>query len=252
VAIDGNPELADSDPYLAAAATVAEAARNLVCVGARPLALTDCLNLGNPERPRGAWELRRTIEGLAAAARALRLPFVSGNVSLYNANAGSDILPTAVVGAVGRVNDVSRAIRPGLGAEGDALVLCGGVDFDLLAEARLHAFVLDCHERGLIAAAHDVGEGGLAVALAEMAIAAGRGAWVRLGDDPFARAHGRIVMAVSDRAPVLDLARSAGVPCQHVGTVGGEQLRIDGVLEVSVAECAAAHRGGLAGALGLA
>src|SRR5207253_6247644 len=98
------------DPDAGAAAGGAEAARNLVCVGARPLAITDCLNLGNPERPEGAWALVRTIDGIRAACEALGTPVVSGNVSLYNATRGRDIWPTATIGAVAHLADVARHI----------------------------------------------------------------------------------------------------------------------------------------------
>src|SRR5688572_6535846 len=110
IAIDAQPRLAALDPFVGAASAVAEALRNVVCVGATPLAITDCLNLGNPERPEGAWQLERTIAGISAACEALGVPVVSGNVSLYNATRGADIWPTAVIGAVGHMGDVTRHI----------------------------------------------------------------------------------------------------------------------------------------------
>ena len=252
VSLDANPDLA-ADPYLAAAATVAEACRNLVCVGARPLGLTDCINAGNPERPHGAWQLTRTIDGLAEAARALAVPFVSGNVSLYNASGGRDIVATAVVGAVGAIDDVARAIPPGIGGEGNHLVVLGGVDLDLQRERRLQRVMLDAAASGWIAAAHDVGEGGIAVAVAEMAIRGGRGARVRAGlADLFTRSLGSIVVATREPERLLERCVRDGVPAAIIGAVVGERLVIDGVLDIAVAECERAFRSGLATALGLA
>ena len=253
VTIDANPDLADADPQLAAAATVAEACRNLLCVGARPLGLTDCINAGNPERPHGAWQLTSTIDGLAQAGRALELPFVSGNVSLYNASAGRDIVATAVVGAVGAIDDVSRAIPAGIGADGDTLLVLGATDLDLDRERRLHRVMLEAASYGRIAAAHDVGVGGIAVAVAEMAIRGGRGAHLhgRI-EDLFARSLGSIVLAVRDAAWLSEKAAQEHVPLAIIGVVGGARLIIDGVIDVAVAECENAYRSGLAEALELA
>ena len=206
VSVDAQPRLARLDPFAGAAAAVAEATRNLVCMGARPLAITDCLNLGNPERPLGAWQLERTVAGIAAACDALGTPVVSGNVSLYNATRGADIWPTAVIGAVGRLDDVRRhipvtAARTGdivllvgsagvatgssvyaelAGAEGDAARASGSptavpAPLDLALEARLQRFVLAAHERGWIRTAHDRSDGGLAVTLAELCLRSGMG-----------------------------------------------------------------------------
>ena len=253
VTVDANPELAASDPYLAAAATVAEACRNLVCVGARPLGLTDCINAGNPDRPHGAWQLTQTIEGLADAAGALALPFVSGNVSLYNAAGGRDILATAVVGAVGRLDDVARAVPAGIGGDGATLVVLGGADLDLARERRLHDAVLELAARGWIDAAHDVGAGGIATAIAEMAIRGRRGAQVSAGGaDVFARALGSIVVATREPERVLERCSRDAVPAAIIGTVRGDRLVIDGVLDVAIADCEREYRAGLPRALGLA
>src|SRR5207302_8607693 len=200
LAIDAQPRLAAIDPFVGAAAAVAEATRQLVCMGATPLAITDCLNIGNPERPAGAWQLERTVAGITAACDALGVPVVSGNVSLYNATRGADIWPTAVIGAVGHVADVARAIRVTSGRSGDAVVLAGSanvsvgasaygasiglhegpVAIDLALEARLQRFVLEAHAREWIRAAHDRAEGGLAVALAELVVRDGVGMEVTL------------------------------------------------------------------------
>ena len=250
--VDANPELARSDPYLAAAATVAEACRNLACVGARALGLTDCINAGNPDRPYGAWQLTRTIEGLADAAHSLGVPFVSGNVSLYNASGGRDILATAVVGAVGKLDDVSKAIPPGLGDEGDALIVLGGDDLDLPRERRMHELLLDAAAGGLISAAHDVGEGGVAVAVAEMAIRARLGARLAApAFDPFARSLGRVVVATREAVRLIERCARAAVPAAIIGEVAGDRLSIDGLLDVAVVDCEREFRSGLALALGL-
>src|SRR5207244_5122129 len=171
-------------------AAVGERPRSLVCMGATPLAITDCLNLGNPDRPKGAYQLERTVAGVRAACEALGVPVVSGNVSLYNATRGADIWPTAVIGAVGHLGDVTRHISVTSGRPGDVVMLAGSatvavgasvygasigvhegpVAIDLALEARLQRFILAAHEAGALRAAHDRAEGGLAVALAELAL----------------------------------------------------------------------------------
>ena len=252
VTIDANPDLADADPQLAAAATVAEACRNLLCVGARPLGLTDCINAGNPERPHGAWQLTSTIDGLAQAARAFGLPFVSGNVSLYNASGGHDIVATAVVGAVGKLDDVSRAIPAGIGNEGDTLVVLGANDLDLDRERRLHRVVLEAATNGRLSAAHDVGVGGIAVAVAEMAIRGQHGARLQAGvENLLTRSFGSVVLAVRDTAWLSEKCSRERLPLAIIGVVQGDRLIIDGVLDVAVAECEQAYRTGLATALDL-
>ncbi|MHB8631972.1 MAG: phosphoribosylformylglycinamidine synthase subunit PurL, partial [Candidatus Limnocylindria bacterium] len=168
IALDAQPHVAALDPFTGAAAAVAEATRNLVCVGAEPLAITDCLNLGNPERPEGAWQLERTVAGISAACDALGVPVVSGNVSLYNATRGRDIWPTATIGAVGRIADVAKHIPARSGQPGDLVLLAGSaqvslaasayaalrghaggtVRIDLALEARLQRFVLAAHPPG--------------------------------------------------------------------------------------------------------
>src|SRR3954462_2016025 len=131
VAIDAQPRVAAIDPFVGAACAVAGATRNVVCAGATPLAITDCLNLGNPERPRGAWQLERTVAGIGAACDALGVPVVSGNVSLYNATSGADIWPTAVIGAVGHLTDVTKRIPVTSGRTGDAVLLAGSATVSL-------------------------------------------------------------------------------------------------------------------------
>jgi phosphoribosylformylglycinamidine synthase len=195
VAIDGNGRRVACDPYAGAVEAVLECAQNLACAGAEPLGLTNCLNFGNPEKPNVAWQLDRAVLGLADACLALRVPVVGGNVSLYNETEHGPIYPTPVIGMVGELPDPTRA--PGLApGGGDRLVLVGPfapslagselakqrgeldaglpqVDIGAVAEALL--FVRRAVRDGGVTAAHDASDGGLACALAEMAIAAGWG-----------------------------------------------------------------------------
>jgi phosphoribosylformylglycinamidine synthase len=268
------------DPYVGAAAAVAEATRNLVCMGATPVAITDCLNVGNPERAKGAWQLTRTVEGISAACDALGIPVVSGNVSLYNATHGVDIWPTAVIGAVGRLADVTKHIPPTSGKPGDLVLLAGNaqvslgasaygathgihegpVAIDLALEARLQRFVLGAHARGAVRAAHDRDAGGLGVALAELAIRDRIGMKVTLpalrGIDKrvalFGEGASGIVLVIEParESEVRALAREHDVPLWTLGTVGGDLLEVAPVLGTPVSALADAHAGGLGRALG--
>jgi phosphoribosylformylglycinamidine synthase len=280
VAIDAHPRLAAIDPFVGAAAAVAEATRNLVCAGATPLAITDCLNMGNPERPTGAWQLERSVAGIKAACEALEVPVVSGNVSLYNATKGADIWPTATIGAVGHLLDVTKAIPVTSGKTGDAVILAGSaqvsigtsaygalngihegpVAIDLALEARLQRFVLAAHARGLIRAAHDRAEGGLGVALAELALRDGIGMKVTLpavrGVDKrvalFGEGPSGIVLVVdpAQTDAVRALAAEHDVPTWTLGTIGGDLLEIAPVLGMPIASLIQAHGHGLGRALG--
>ena len=280
VAIDAQPRVAALDPFVGAASAVAEALRNVVCAGATPLAITDCLNLGNPERPTGAWQLERTVAGIKAACDALDVPVVSGNVSLYNATRGADIWPTAVIGAVGQLTDVAKRIPVTSGRPGDAVILAGSaqvsigasaygaqngihegpVAIDLALESRLQLFVLAAHARGLVRAAHDRAEGGLGVALAELALRDGVGMRVTLpavrGIDKrvalFGEGPSGIVLVVdAARADeVRALAIERNVPLWTLGSIGGDLLEIAPVLGMPIASLAQAHGHGLGRALG--
>ncbi len=266
VAIDAQPRAASRDPYVGAVAAVAEATRNLVCVGAEPLAITDCLNLGNPERARGAWELRETVAGIGAACRALGVPVVSGNVSLYNATGGIDIPPTAVIGAVGHVPDVAGYLGAAAVRAGDEVLLAGSVpvddwldEMDLGLEVRLQRFVLAAHRAGLARAAHDRAEGGLAAALAEMCIRAGIGAAATLpavrgastATALFAESPSGIVLAAApaDTELLRGLAAEHDVPLRTLGAFGGDAFAL-GPVTLSLRAIADAHAEGLERALG--
>ena len=280
ISIDAQPRVAALDPFVGAASAVAEALRNLVCIGAEPMAITDCLNVGNPERPEGAWQLERTIAGISAACDALGVPVVSGNVSLYNATRGADIWPTAVIGAVGHIDDVTRHIPVTSGKPGDVVMLAGSanvsvgastygsqigihegpVAIDLALEARLQRFVLAAHGAGAIRAAHDRAEGGLAVALAELALRDRIGMKVVLpavrGIDKRVALFGEgpsgvvLVLGPSLEAQVRALAAQHDVPVWTLGTIGGDLLEIAPVLGLPIAALIDAHQSGLARALG--
>jgi phosphoribosylformylglycinamidine synthase len=280
ITIDAQPRLAAIDPFVGAASAVAEATRNLVCMGATPLAITDCLNIGNPERPKGAWQLTGTVEGITAACDALGVPVVSGNVSLYNATHGVDIWPTAVIGAVGRLADVTKYIPPTSGKPGDLVLLAGSaqvslgasayggaagihegpVAIDLALEARLQRFVLAAHAKGAIRAAHDRDAGGLGTALAEIAIRDRIGMKVTLpairGIDKrtalFGEGPSGIVLVIDPvrEDDVRAVAREHNVPLWTLGTIGGDLLEVAPVLGTPVSALADAHARGLGRALG--
>jgi phosphoribosylformylglycinamidine synthase II len=214
VSLDG-PPAGERNPFRAGALAVLGAARNVACAGGEPLALTDCLNFGNPEKPEIGWELAEAIEGIAQAAEALGIPIVSGNVSLYNETDGIPIPPTPVVGCVGLVPDVRRV--PGAWREGDVVLLAtASGTFDLAAEAALVRFVW--HMAPLLSLAHDVGDGGLDVALVEAARWSGIGAQVELPDQSAGSGQAVLACAPSRVARV----RARGL--KQIGVVGGDDV----------------------------
>jgi phosphoribosylformylglycinamidine synthase len=248
------------NPYVGAASAVAEAARNLTCIGARPLALTDCLNFGNPERPDIMWQFILAVEGIADACRALNVPVVSGNVSFYNETTGLSIYPTPIIGMLGLIEDTAKIVTPGFKAEGDTVLLIGkngedlgGTEYlrmvhsreqgtppalDLQREVAVQKVVRSAIEQGLVRSAHDCSEGGLAVCLAESSLTATPtplGAQILLEANGlrrdsllFGESQSRIVVSCrSNDAPAIQrLAEDAEVPCYHLGSVGGDRLRI--------------------------
>jgi phosphoribosylformylglycinamidine synthase subunit PurL len=278
VAIDGNGRRVACDPYSGAVEAVLECAQNLACVGAEPLGLTNCLNFGNPEKPSVAWQLDRAVSGLADASRGLGVPVVGGNVSLYNETEHGPIYPTPVVGMVGELPHAARA--PGVAPrQGDRLVLVGpfapslaGSELAKLrgeldkglpqpsipAITKTLAFVRDRLREGGISAAHDVSDGGLACALAEMAIAGGVGLEIDLDDlvelrggsgetCMFGEGPGGIVLALSgeDAAALLERAAEADVEALELGSVGGERIEIAAAerdVSVAVADAERAWR----------
>jgi len=245
------------DPWLGAARSVAEAARNVSITGATPLGVTDCLNFGDPTRPEAFWQLSEAVRGLGDACQALDLPVTGGNVSLYNEAPGSAIAPTPEIGVVGLLEDVAKLRGPAFTADANAVLSVGvtvpglaGSEYariagtapedhppalDLEREAAVQRFIREAIERGLVEAVQDVSGGGLAVALAEMAIWGGRGASIRLpvGDSPavalFGESPSRLVCEVHPRhvPTFIRLARQHGLPGEELGVTGGDRLTIE-------------------------
>ncbi len=266
IAIDGNGRRVAADPYLGTVEAVLECTQNLACAGAEPLGLTNCLNFGNPEKPTVAWQLDRSTQALADACEALGVPVVGGNVSLYNETEDGPIYPTPVVGMVGELPDPERAGGLAL-REGEAIALVGPFAPSLAASelAKLRgelgpglpeasiadvvaaiAVVRDAVRAGSVSAAHDISDGGLACALAEMAIAGATGAEVDVdeiaGDEPtalFGEGVGGFLVA-GDRA-TLETLGGGEVTVRVIGATGGERLRI-GSVDVSVADAERAWR----------
>jgi phosphoribosylformylglycinamidine synthase subunit PurL len=272
VSIDGNGRRVAVDPYRGAVEAVLECSANLACTGAEPLGLTNCLNFGNPEKPHIAWQLTRAVAGLGDACRALGVPVVGGNVSLYNEGGGGPIYPTPVVGMVGELPNPARAGRLGFAAEGDAIALiatgwapaAAGSELaklrgeavagelppaDLGSLRALHAAVRRGVRDGVLRSAHDIAEGGLAVALAECCLAGGIGARIDFGapaDEALLFGEGPGAFVVSGDHGAFG---AFGAAAAIIGTVGGESLRLDGshgTVEVAVRELAGVHEDGLA------
>jgi phosphoribosylformylglycinamidine synthase len=273
VSIDGNGRRVACDPRRGAAEAVYECAANLACVGAEPLGLTNCLNFGNPEKPHVAWQLIEAVEGLAGACEALGVPVVGGNVSLYNEAPSGPIFPTPVVGIVGVLPDPARAGGLGFAHEGDAIAVVGSYnpsragselaklqgrapsgalpEADPEAIATTHDAIRQAVRSDALTSAHDIAEGGLAVALAESCVAGGIGAAVTLpGDsdalDLFGEAPGRAFLVSGDERKLL----GADLPgLRIIGRVGGERLEIDcglASLDVPLSELWGARENGLA------
>jgi phosphoribosylformylglycinamidine synthase subunit PurL len=259
----------EADPREGGKQAVAEAWRNLIAVGARPLALTDNLNFGNPEKPHAMGQLVGCIAGIADAARALDFPIVSGNVSLYNETMGAGIPPTPAIGGVGLVADVTKTASPAFKAEDEEILLVGGASrwlgrsawlavvgakeegapppVDLAAERRNGEFVASLIAAARVSAVQDVSDGGLAVALAEMTIFSGIGATVEaLGPEHaffFGEDQGRYVLTVKaeEADAVLKDASKAGVSVARIGLTGGASLRLGGAAPIEVAQLTEVH-----------
>ncbi len=276
---DCNSRYCHLDPHLGAQLAVAEAARNIIATGARPLAVTDCLNLANPDRQEVFWELEETIAGLAYACRALEVPIVSGNVSLYNdAFGASPIWPTPVVGMVGLIDDYGRRLGAALKAEGDFVLLVGtslndlgGTEYlkvqhglvagrppalDLVRELAVHRIILAAADSGYLHSAHDCAEGGMLVALAESCMLGGIGIRcpairpeeaLRLDAAFFGESASRFIVSVPSRVmPELQsLARRHHVELALLGLAGGESIEFEGQFKVSLADLAQAWEGSI-------
>ena len=264
--LDGNGRYCAANPREGAKLIVAEAARNVVCVGARPIAITNCLNFASPERPEVMWSFSEVIDGMAEACRALETPVVSGNVSFYNETEGRGILPTPVIGMVGLIEDVRRVVTPGFKKAGDIIALLGTTHDDLSTseyavsvagittaeiagsgevpeldfdrELAVQKACLDAAEAGLLLSAHDCSDGGLAVALAELCFSSlareATGAEVNLeGQLPpasslFSESPSRIVISFdpADENAVQEIAARHHAPFAILGRVGGTRLKI--------------------------
>ncbi|HEX7276610.1 MAG TPA: phosphoribosylformylglycinamidine synthase subunit PurL, partial [Acidimicrobiales bacterium] len=261
VTVDSNSRWCDLDPRRGTALVVAEAALNLACVGAWPMALVDNLNFGNPEHPEVMWQLSEAVDGMAEACLALTLPVVGGNVSLYNESGGRDIQPTPVVGVVGLIEVLDRRPPGGGLVDGGGIFLLAAGDpaptglagsrwaanrghlggelpsLDLEAHDRLCRVVRALVRDELVAGLHDVSDGGLAVAVAEMAIASGVGFEIGgIEGHPalFSEAPSRVVLCVGDAevAEVTDRAVAAGLSLVRLGRAGGDRLIVEGLLDL--------------------
>jgi phosphoribosylformylglycinamidine synthase len=255
---------------------VLEAARNVATSGARPLALVNCLNFGNPEHPDVMWQFSEVVEGISEACEALDIPVIGGNVSFYNESRGADIHPTPVVAVVGLVDDLTATPPPPAFTAGDAIVVLGttrpelgGSEWaavvhgetggrppvaDLDAARALHAFVAEIVREREVSGVHDVSDGGLAVALAEMAFAGGVGFKVDLATDGctvaeacFSESTSRVVVSVPpDRvAGVLGRATAAEVPAKVAGDARGDRLVAADGFDVPLADAARTWRNAL-------
>ena len=284
LSIDGNGRYCYLDPYSGGQIVVAEVCRNLSCSGAEPLALTDCLNFGDPERPDVYYQLEWCIRGMARACRALGVPVISGNVSLYNESRGQAIFPTPVVGGLGLLEDVNRHIKSAFPREGLAVALLGdnrsrarasdlaGSEYmsvvhdqirgrpaiDLGLENRLQQFCRRAIAEGLVVSAHDCSDGGLAVALAESCIQGGVG-FRGLPDVPrrwdaalFGERQSRIVLSLDEAAwsKLERLSADCEVPVTRLGITEGNEFRLGDKIDLPLPEIAQAWRHGLEQALG--
>lgn len=250
---DCNSRYVYLDPYIGGALAVVEAAQNIACVGAKPLAITDCLNFGNPEKPEIFWQFEQACAGVAEACRVLDTPVTGGNVSLYNETPGRAVNPTPMIGMVGLVDNLDNVLGNSFKSEGEEIYLLGELSGELagseylahwenleagaLPGLNLQAirdlinFLLEMNSAGYILAAHDVTEGGLAVALAEMTVDTGAILNIDTDNDLrtlFGERLGRIIISVTkeNKTLVESLAKTAGVPIHHLGKSGGSNLQI--------------------------
>jgi phosphoribosylformylglycinamidine synthase subunit PurL len=267
VSIDGNGRRVACDPYTGAVEAVLECARNLACVGAEPLGLTNCLNFGNPEKPHIAWQLTRAVEGIRDACLALGVPVVGGNVSLYNEGGEGPIYPTPIVGMVGKLPEPRAVPSTGFAEAGHAIALVGMFEpalegseleklrgrlarslppLDLPAHADALVRVRGAVRGGGLPTAHDVSDGGLACALAECCVAGGIGARISLDPSGEAALFGEGPGGVIVAGP-RDAVEAIGGTI--IGEVGGHELEIDGVLSLPVAELRTAYEGAIPAAL---
>ncbi|MBU6445520.1 MAG: phosphoribosylformylglycinamidine synthase subunit PurL [Alphaproteobacteria bacterium] len=264
ITTDVTPRYCFADPYEGAKQAVAESWRNICAVGGRPMAVTDNLNFGNPEKPRNMWQIVAGVAGIGEACRALDYPVISGNCSLYNETNGEGILPTPAIGGVGLLKDVQRMATVALKRAGDALILIGATNghlgqsiylreiegkeegaappVDLSAEKRNGDLVRGLIEQGRVDTCHDLSDGGLLAALAEMAMAGGIGAQIALPEGAaaipflFGEDQARYLVAVpsANAAGILAEAKTAGVPAASLGVTGGDKIAVKDVGAVAI------------------
>ncbi len=276
--VDGNGRYCYLDPYVGGVLAVAEAARNLACVGARPLGLSDCLNFGSPERSEVMWQFSQVIEGIRDACVTLGVPVVSGNVSFYNETDGVPIFPTPTIAMVGLLSKVERHVTPWFKSEGDIILLLGrtreelgGSEYlkvvhgivkgtppwiDLRLERAVQLTCLKAIEKGVIRSAHDVSDGGLAVALAECCVGGPDkplGARIELREMMrpdallFGESQSRIVISIKEKdLPRLrQLAAQEGAPLETLGVAGGSRLSLQPLAQLPVEEMRSIWANGL-------
>jgi phosphoribosylformylglycinamidine synthase len=266
--VDGNSRYCYLDPYVGGVLAVAEAARNLACVGARPIGLTDCLNFGSPENPEVMWQFAQVIQGMRSACLALNVPVVSGNVSFYNETDGVPIYPTPTIGMVGLIEKIDRVVTPWFKASGDVVVLLGrtreelgGSEYlkwlhgitrgtppwiDLKMESAVQRCCTEAIEQEVLCSAHDVSDGGMAVALAECCVGGEKPVGVRIdsremirGDALlFSESQSRIIVSLKEQNldKLREITARHSVPMQVIGTVGGTRFVFQPLVQVSVEE----------------
>jgi len=287
MSLDVEPRFCKLDPYLGGQLAVAESARNVSCVGAIPLALTDCLNFGNPERPHVMWEFERAVDGISEAAKVLGTPVISGNVSFYNETKGEGIYPTPTIGMVGLLEDVDKRMTGWFVKKGDPIALLGETEghigasaylwvlfgkdggtpppLDLEREKALQELLRQYAREGMIKSCHDCSTGGLLIAVAESSIAPRKTLGATLNLESKGLAKSRLLFgedasrAVVSCAPssleaVKGAAEEAGVPCTVIGRVGDSRLivNVDGeeAFDLPMEEVRMAWEGGLTRVVG--
>ncbi len=256
ITTDGNGRYIYLDPYVGGAIAVAEAARNIICSGATPLALTDGINFGNPEKPEIYWQFEKAVDGMSLACDALETPVIGGNVSFYNETKGKAIYPTPIVGMVGLISDINHITTQGFKNIDDRILLLGetynelsGTEFqklilektegkppkiDLKIEKKTQEVVLESIKLGYIKSAHDLSDGGLAIALAESCISGNLGASIDLTSELtvesylFSESQSRILLSVSpdNVIDVMSIANRTGIKCQDIGVVVSDYLEV--------------------------
>jgi phosphoribosylformylglycinamidine synthase II len=277
VSTDCNGRFAKLDPYVGAQLALAESYRNVAVTGALPLAVTDCLNFGSPENPDVMWQFEQATHGLKDACAVLGIPVTGGNVSFYNQTGETPILPTPVVGVLGVIDDVRQRITQGFTAEGSHVLVLGETReelsgstwadvvhghlggrppvVDLSAERALADLMVEAAKSGVVESAHDLSDGGLAMALAEAAFRHGVGVTVDL-EDPFldlfseSSARAMVVVAEDRHEELVELAQKHGVELASVGRTGGDTIEVAGQLSIPIAELRSAWQATLPAVLG--